>query len=176
MKRLTKTFRRPEFPFYRRSAVRHTSIVLCFSSSVIRRRRPIKNATNQTGLQVVDANETEFICNAFGFLRQSVGSGWSNDRFQCQCHTVPDDCLFYRALLLWHLLVEVLNCQALFGLVLWALQALVPCIFSNRNVHIKRFRFRQERKPRAFRLFSSQQIRHTWKTSLPLPRECCSSL
>ena len=54
------TFREPEFPFYRRSAVWHTSIVLCFSSSVIRRRRPIKNATNQTGLQVVDANEAEF--------------------------------------------------------------------------------------------------------------------
>jgi hypothetical protein len=103
------TFRKPEFPFYRRSAGRHTSIVLCFRSSVIRRRRPIKNATNQTGLQVVDANEAEFtpllgcfgkpscpvvkrrpfICQfPFVFLRQSVNSGWSMIAFGA---TVPDE-------------------------------------------------------------------------------------
>lgn len=75
--------------------------LLCFSSSVIRRRRPIKNATNQTGVQV-DANDecTRVTRDASGNLRVmssnahsfakffsfSVGSVWSMIAFRAHCH------------------------------------------------------------------------------------------
>lgn len=92
-------------PFYRRSAVWHMSIVMCFISYYmsIRRRRPIKDATNQTGrrrqtkpnslrcwdasrkLRVLSSNADHSFANTVPFFFQTVcGLRVGNDRLRCQ--------------------------------------------------------------------------------------------